>query len=97
MLERKIYAELSPDTHFALDLDSSVMPFDDPARQRETQPGSVAFRRVEGSENVRKIFGRDAPAGIGDGHHRFLVQSRQRYPDRAGSINGLDRIEQQIQ
>ena len=64
MLQGKRNDKFGPLLDFTFHFNPAMVAFDDPARQRQAQPGAVSLGGVERPEDVGEMFGRDSTAGI---------------------------------
>lgn len=75
------------------------MALDDSIRDAEPEPRALAdgLGGEEGIEDAFEVLGRDALAGVGDLHPHLLAPASRAQRDRAPLLDGLDRVEQEIQ
>src|SRR5215471_7651043 len=81
----------------ALHADLPVVGFNDPPRQRQSEPGSSALGGVERTEDIRQILGLNAVACVGDGYNRGLALLKRSDPYQSWTIDRLHRVQKQVE
>ena len=69
------------------------MIFNDSARQRKAQSGTVPPGGIEGTEDVGQVLFRDAASSVRDRHAGAMAMRSDFDPDRARPIHCLHRVE----
>ena len=87
------YQEFRAFPNFAGYFNAAVMFLGDLAGQRESQSRAVSLGRVERSENVRQMFGRNTTTRIDDRNRGIAFQERNLNPNCTRTVNCLNRVQ----